>query len=121
VAMGMSGPKTATPSGTYYVSDKYPMIVMDSSTYGVPVNSAMGYKVNVNDAVRISNTGIVVHSAPWSVADQGKRNVSHGCVNISPENAKWFMANFNKGDPVVIKNTSGGLYNQNDGYDDWQR
>jgi lipoprotein-anchoring transpeptidase ErfK/SrfK len=121
VAMGMSGPKTATPSGTYYVSDKYPMIVMDSSTYGVPVNSAMGYKVNVNDAVRISNTGIFVHSAPWSVADQGKRNVSHGCVNISPENAKWFMANFNKGDPVVIKNTSGGLYNQNDGYDDWQR
>jgi lipoprotein-anchoring transpeptidase ErfK/SrfK len=55
------------------------------------------------------------------VADQGKRNVSHGCINISPENAKWFMATFNKGDPVVIKNTSGGLYNQNDGYDDWQR
>ncbi|MDT5095363.1 MAG: hypothetical protein QOH60_4726 [Mycobacterium sp.] len=121
VAMGMAGPKTATPNGTYYVSDKYPTIVMDSSTYGVPVNSAMGYKVNVSDAVRISNTGIFVHSAPWSVADQGKRNVSHGCINISPENAKWFMATFNKGDPVVIKNTSGGLYNQNDGYDDWQR
>jgi lipoprotein-anchoring transpeptidase ErfK/SrfK len=62
-----------------------------------------------------------VHSAPWSVSDQGKRNVSHGCINISPANAKWFMATFNKGDPVVIKNTSGGTYNQNDGYDDWQR
>jgi lipoprotein-anchoring transpeptidase ErfK/SrfK len=121
VSMGMTGPKTATPNGTYYVSDKYPMIVMDSSTYGVPVNSSMGYKVNVNDAVRISNTGIFVHSAPWSVSDQGKRNVSHGCINISPANAKWFMATFNKGDPVVIKNTAGGTYNQNDGYDDWQR
>ncbi len=105
VSMGMSGPKTATPNGTYYVSEKYPTIVMDSSTYGVPVNSAMGYKVNVSDAVRISNTGIFVHSAPWSVSDQGKRNVSHGCINISPDNAKWFMATFNRGDPVVIKNT----------------
>jgi lipoprotein-anchoring transpeptidase ErfK/SrfK len=121
VSMGMAGPKTATPNGTYYVSEKFPMIVMDSSTYGVPVDSAMGYKVKVNDAVRISNTGIFVHSAPWSVSDQGKRNVSHGCINISPDNAKWFMATFNRGDPVVIKNTAGGTYNQNDGYDDWQR
>jgi lipoprotein-anchoring transpeptidase ErfK/SrfK len=119
VAMGMAGPKTVTPNGTYYVSQKYNTIVMDSSTYGVPVDSPMGYKVNVSDAVRLSNTGIFVHSAPWSVADQGKRNVSHGCINISPDNAKWFMATFNSGDPVVVKNST-GLYNQNDGLDDWQ-
>ncbi len=36
------------------------------------------------------NSDNYVHSAPWSVADQGKRNVSHGCINISPSNAKWF-------------------------------
>jgi lipoprotein-anchoring transpeptidase ErfK/SrfK len=98
------------------------MIVMDSSTYGVPVNSSDGYRVKVYDAVRISNTGIFVHAAPWSLQDQGKRNVSHGCVNISPENAKWFMATFTRGDPVVVKN-SVGTYNQSDGSDghqDWQ-
>ena len=120
VAMGIHQPKLATGNGTYYVSDKYPMIVMDSSTYGVPVDSPMGYKVKVYDAARLSNTGIFVHAAPWSIADQGKRDVSHGCINISPDNAKWFMANFNKGDPVVVKNSM-GTYNQNDGYDDWQR
>jgi lipoprotein-anchoring transpeptidase ErfK/SrfK len=119
VSMGMAGGGHTTPNGTYYVLEKFPTIVMDSSTYGVPVSSANGYKVNVQLAVRIDNSGNFVHSAPWSVADQGKRNVSHGCINISPENAKWFYDNFGSGDPVVVKNSK-GLYNQPDGASDWQ-
>jgi lipoprotein-anchoring transpeptidase ErfK/SrfK len=119
VSMGMSAGGHTTPNGTYYVLEKFPTIVMDSSTYGVPVDSANGYKVNVQLAVRIDNSGNFVHSAPWSVGDQGKRNVSHGCINISPENAKWFYDNFGSGDPVVVKNSK-GLYNQPDGASDWQ-
>jgi lipoprotein-anchoring transpeptidase ErfK/SrfK len=119
VSMGMSGGGHTTPNGTYYVLEKFPTIVMDSSTYGVPVDSANGYKLNVQLAVRIDNSGNFVHSAPWSVADQGKRNVSHGCINISPDNAKWFYDNFGSGDPIVIKNSK-GLYNQPDGASDWQ-
>jgi len=119
VSMGMAAGGHTTPNGTYYVLEKFPHIVMDSSTYGVPVNSANGYKVDVDLAVRIDNSGNFVHSAPWSVADQGKRNVSHGCINISPENAKWFYDNFGSGDPIVIKNSK-GLYNQPDGASDWQ-
>ena len=119
VSMGMAAGGHTTPNGTYYVLEKFPTIVMDSSTYGVPVNSPNGYKVNVQLAVRIDNSGNFVHSAPWSVGDQGKRNVSHGCINISPENAKWFYDNFGSGDPVVIKNSK-GLYNQPDGASDWQ-
>ncbi len=119
VSMGMAAGGHTTPNGTYYVLEKFPDIVMDSSTYGVPLNSAQGYKVHVQLAVRIDNSGNFVHSAPWSVGDQGKRNVSHGCINISPDNAKWFYDNFGSGDPVVIKN-SGGMYNQPDGASDWQ-
>ncbi|MGX9789131.1 L,D-transpeptidase [Mycobacterium sp. MMS18-G62] len=119
VSMGMAAGGHTTPNGTYYVLEKFPTIVMDSSTYGVPVDSANGYKVNVQLAVRIDNSGNFVHSAPWSVADQGKRNVSHGCINISPENAKWFYDNFGSGDPIVVKNSK-GLYNQPDGASDWQ-
>jgi lipoprotein-anchoring transpeptidase ErfK/SrfK len=119
VSMGMAAGGHTTPNGTYYVLEKFPTIVMDSSTYGVPVNSANGYKVTVQLAVRIDNSGNFVHSAPWSVGDQGKRNVSHGCINISPENAKWFYDNFGSGDPVVIKNSK-GIYNQPDGASDWQ-
>ncbi|MGO9507678.1 MAG: L,D-transpeptidase, partial [Mycobacterium sp.] len=47
------------------------------------------------------------------------RDVSHGCINLSPSNAKWFFDNFGSGDPVVVKN-SVGTYNKNDGAQDWQ-
>lgn len=117
VSLGKKGYET--PNGTYYVLEKFADIIMDSSTYGVPVNSKEGYKLKVQDAVRIDNSGIFVHSAPWSVADQGKRNVSHGCLNLSPTNAQWFFDNFGSGDPVVVKNSI-GTYNQNDGAQDWQ-
>ncbi len=119
MSMGMSAGNHQTPNGTYYVLEKMPSVVMDSSTYGVPVNSAYGYKVTVELAVRIDNSGNFVHSAPWSVGDQGKRDVSHGCINLSPSNAKWFFDNFGSGDPVVVKN-SVGTYNKNDGAQDWQ-
>ena len=120
VSMGKPDGKHETKNGTYYVLEKFADIVMDSSTYGVPVDSKEGYKLKVKDAVRIDNSGIFVHSAPWSVASQGNSNVSHGCINLSPENAKWFYDNFGSGDPVVIKNTGGGWYNTPDGASDWQ-
>ena len=119
MSMGMAAGGHQTPNGTYYVLDKKAKVVMDSSTYGVPVNSTYGYKVNVEDAVQFDNSGDYVHSAPWSVADQGKRDVSHGCINISPSNAQWFFDNFGSGDPIVVKN-SVGTYSRNDGSNDWQ-
>jgi lipoprotein-anchoring transpeptidase ErfK/SrfK len=119
MSMGMAAGGHQTPNGTYYVLDKKAKVVMDSSTYGVPVNSTYGYKVNVEDAVQFDNSGDFVHSAPWSVSDQGKRDVSHGCINISPSNAKWFFTNFGAGDPIVVKN-SVGTYSKNDGSNDWQ-
>jgi lipoprotein-anchoring transpeptidase ErfK/SrfK len=119
ISMGMAAGGHQTPNGTYYVLEKFPDIVMDSATYGVPNTSPMGYKVHVELAVRFDNSGNFVHSAPWSVSDQGKRDVSHGCINISPDNAKWFYDNFGSGDPIVVKNSVGN-YTQNDGAQDWQ-
>jgi lipoprotein-anchoring transpeptidase ErfK/SrfK len=117
--VSLGKPGYDTKNGTYYVLEKFEEIVMDSSTYGVPVDDDEGYKLDVNDAVRIDNSGVFVHSAPWSVADQGKRNVSHGCINLSAANAQWFYDNFGSGDPIVIKNST-GMYDQNDGAQDWQ-
>lgn len=117
VSMGKKGHETH--NGTYYVLEKFPDIVMDSATYGVPSTAADGYKVHVQLAVRIDNSGNFVHSAPWSVDSQGSENVSHGCINLSPANAKWFYDNFGSGDPIVIKNST-GIYNAPDGASDWQ-
>jgi lipoprotein-anchoring transpeptidase ErfK/SrfK len=116
--MSMGKPGHDTPDGIYYVHDKSSDIVMDSATYGVPHDSPDGYRVHVRLAVRFDNSGNFVHSAPWSVADQGKRNVSHGCINISPENAQWFYDNFGSGDPIIVTNSIDN--SQNDGAQDWQ-
>ncbi|MBO0678530.1 L,D-transpeptidase [Mycolicibacterium sp. S2-37] len=120
--VSMGKPGYDTKNGTYYVLEKFADITMDSSTYGVPVDdpSGEGYKLKVQDAVRIDNSGIFVHSAPWSVGAQGNSNVSHGCINLSAANAQWFYDNFGSGDAVVIKNTDGGMYTQPDGASDWQ-
>jgi lipoprotein-anchoring transpeptidase ErfK/SrfK len=119
MSMGMASGGHQTPNGTFYVLEKMPSVVMDSSTYGVPVSSANGYKVTVDLAVKFDNSGDFVHSAPWSVDDQGKRDVSHGCINISPTNAKWFFDNFNLGDPIIVTHSTSN-YTRNDGSNDWQ-
>ncbi|GAA0966818.1 Ig-like domain-containing protein [Acrocarpospora macrocephala] len=77
------------------------------------------YKEIVNHAVRISNSGEYVHSAPWSVGSQGRANVSHGCVNASPTQAKWFYDNFHRGDVVTVVGTDREL-EWNNGWGFWQ-
>lgn len=117
--ISMGKPGRETPNGTYYVQDKFSDIVMDSESYGVPNDGPDGYRLHVRFAVQLDNSGSFVHSAPWSVADQGTRDVSHGCINVSPDNAKWFYDNFGIGDPIVVTN-SVGSYVQDDGGQDWQ-
>jgi lipoprotein-anchoring transpeptidase ErfK/SrfK len=53
--------------------------------------------------------GEFIHAAPWSVQDQGVRNVSHGCTNISMGNAAWLFSVTRIGDPVVIRGTEYAL------------
>ncbi|MGV9672485.1 L,D-transpeptidase [Gordonia sp. NPDC003504] len=120
-SMPTSMGKDATPTdnGIYLVSDKHDNIIMDSSTYGVPVGSADGYRTPVDYATRMSYSGIFFHSAPWSVWAQGNTNTSHGCLNLSPDNALWVMRNTLRGDPVVVKNTVGGTLPGTDGLGDW--
>ncbi|WP_069164974.1 L,D-transpeptidase [Nocardia altamirensis] len=115
----MGKPKHETPNGIYIVGEQLRKMIMDSSTYGVPITDPEGYKLEVEYATRISNSGIFVHAAPWSVGQQGKSNSSHGCLNVSTENAKWFMENSRKGDPVVVANTNGGTLSASDGLGDW--
>ncbi|GAB3652731.1 Ig-like domain-containing protein [Actinocorallia lasiicapitis] len=77
------------------------------------------YDLKVAHAVRISASGEYVHSAPWSVAEQGRRNVSHGCVNVSPSDAAWFYRRALRGDVIVIKGTARKLDWRN-GWGFWQ-
>lgn len=120
VPVSLGKPTNPSADGVHVVTEKHPKKIMDSSSYGVPVDSPNGYRTEVDWAVRISNSGEFAHSAPWSVRDQGRRNVSHGCINMSPANAKWFFDLTKKGDVVVVTNSGGPQLQPYDGFGDWQ-
>ena len=111
-------PETPTSAGTHVVMDRQAEMTFDSGTFGVPADSAGGYRDKVQWDVRYTWGGEFFHSAPWSVGDQGRRNVSHGCVNLSPANARWFYDFATKGDLVEIVNT-GRTVKAADGWTDW--
>ncbi|GAB2676412.1 L,D-transpeptidase LdtMt2 [Nocardia goodfellowii] len=110
---------TPTDNGIYIVADRHEKLIMDSSTYGVAVGSPDGYRTPVDYATRISYSGIFFHSAPWSLGAQGSYNASHGCLNLSPANARWVYENTKRGDITIIKNTVGGTLSGVDGLGDW--
>jgi len=126
----MSAGSQANPTrnGAHVVTESYRKITMDSSTFGLAVDAPGGYRADVEYAVRISNNGEFVHGAPWSVAQQGHSNVSHGCINLSTERAAWFFRFAKPGDVVEVKNSIGPPLSSADGdiYDwaipwaDWQ-
>ncbi len=95
-----------TQPGTYTVLDQANPVRMDSRTFGLSLDAG-GYNVLVYWATRISTDGVYVHSAPWSVWAQGKTDTSHGCLNVSPDNATWFYKWSQVGDVVQVKHTGG--------------
>jgi lipoprotein-anchoring transpeptidase ErfK/SrfK len=115
----MGKDSTPTASGIYIIGERFARMIMDSSTYGVPVNSPNGYRVEVDFATQMSYSGVFVHSAPWSVGAQGHTNTSHGCLNVSRSNAQWFYDHTKRGDIVKVVNTLGPPLSGTEGLGDW--
>lgn len=114
-SMGMGGTENVggksislwTPSGVYTVLDKGNPVVMDSSTFGLPKNSRLGYRETINYATRISTDGIYLHELDATVWAQGHQDTSHGCLNLNADNAKWFYDFSVPGDVVEVRNSGG--------------
>lgn len=101
----MGQKKFPTHHGIHLVLEKSKQVTMDSSTIGIPRNGPGGYYRKVAWATRLTYSGEFVHAAPWSQWAQGKRNVSHGCINVSTADAKWFYNFAQRGDIVEVVNT----------------
>lgn len=99
----MGKPGFRTPIGSFTALEKQDVVVMDSRTIGIPLSDPEGYKLTVYDAVRVTWGGVYVHGAPWSVGSQGYANVSHGCINLSPDNAAWYFDQVGIGDPIIVQ------------------
>jgi lipoprotein-anchoring transpeptidase ErfK/SrfK len=104
-----------TSSGVFVVMEKSELVRMRPD---LPPTDPLYYDQKVPYAVRFTSSGLYVHWADWSVYDQGVRNVSHGCINLSPNNALWFYNNFSYGDIVEVRNT-GKPQELTDGVGDW--
>lgn len=101
----MGSSKWPTHHGVHLVLEKAKSVTMDSSTVGIPRNGPGGYYRKVAWATRLTWSGEFVHAAPWSQWAQGKRNVSHGCINVSTADAKWFYDFAQRGDIVEVVNS----------------
>jgi lipoprotein-anchoring transpeptidase ErfK/SrfK len=95
-------PGDDTPNGQYVSFAMANPVDMNSASYGVMPGDPGYYNLWVYDAVQFTFSGDYVHSAPWSVGDQGIFNVSHGCVNVGPGNAVWYYDHSVLGDPIEV-------------------
>jgi len=82
---GLGDPKTShsTPRGTFRVREKHVTTTMDSTD--------VGNEFELRDVpwVQYFHHGYALHAAYWH-DDYGKVR-SHGCVNMSPIDARWFF------------------------------
>ncbi|KAB8192168.1 L,D-transpeptidase family protein [Nonomuraea phyllanthi] len=100
VSLGKKGDESY--SGTMIAQEKAADVLMDSATVGRPGE----YYAHTKWNVRMTYSGMFFHAAPWSVSDQGRRNVSHGCVNANMANARWFYNFTQRGDIIKVTGTS---------------
>ncbi|UXA20803.1 L,D-transpeptidase [Mycobacterium sp. SMC-4] len=99
----MGKAKFPTPLGRFTALSKERNVTFDSRTIGIPLDDPEGYLIKGEYGVRVTWGGVYVHSAPWSVGSQGYANVSHGCINLSPDNAAWYFDTVSVGDPIIVQ------------------
>ena len=77
-----------------------------------------GYDELVPWSVDFTYSGDFIHDAYWSVGEQGAVNVSHGCLNTSPEHAEIYYKMAEPGDPVTVMG-SPAAGTQGNGWTQW--
>ncbi|BCL15997.1 L,D-transpeptidase [Micromonospora sagamiensis] len=102
VPVSLGKKQTPSSSGTMVVMEKKEATVFDTRDDPDPANR---YVTEIDFAQRLTWGGEYIHAAPWSVQHQGRRNVSHGCVNVSMDNARWLFQRTLVGDPITITGT----------------
>ncbi len=114
-------PEWPSTMGYHVVMEKYDSTKFTAESIGLkPGDEAYYPPTVVKHASRLSNGGAFVHEAlPAAQVALGEFNVSHGCVGMSPEGAKYFYDTFGPGDVVQILNTNYGPMYVHDGFGDW--
>jgi lipoprotein-anchoring transpeptidase ErfK/SrfK len=104
-------PDRNTRSGVHVVSEKF--------TDKRMVSEQFDYDLVEKWAVRMSNNGEFIHANPDTTGVQGSSNVTHGCINLSTENAKAYYDTALYGDPVEVTGTPVKLGSRDGDIWDW--
>ena len=104
-------PDRNTRSGVHVVSEKF--------TDKRMVSRQFDYDLVEKWAVRMSNNGEFIHANPDTTGVQGSSNVTHGCINLSTENAKAYYDTAIYGDPVEVTGTPVKLASRDGDIWDW--
>ncbi len=107
-----SDPGRVSRSGIHVVISKSEEVSMTNPQYDYE-------NVKVPWGVQISYNGEYVHGYEGSRYAQGNENVSHGCANLAPENAKLYFDEVIPGDPVNVVGSSVALSEEDRTYYDW--
>ncbi|ABS04720.1 L,D-transpeptidase [Kineococcus radiotolerans] len=122
-----SGGRFVTRSGTKVIMSLEESREMNSETTGIGQDDPDYYNVDVQYAMRLTNSGEFLHAAPWSVSSQGRANVSHGCTGMSTADAQWMFQNSKVGDVVTYTGSDrviepgNGFNVWNETYEQWRR
>ncbi|MFB9908562.1 L,D-transpeptidase [Allokutzneria oryzae] len=85
-----SDPDLVTRSGRYFIMSKHEMYYMRR------------FDFEAFWSLRLSNHGEFIHANPGTEGHQGRRNVSHGCANLSMADAEDYFHIALVGDPVLV-------------------
>ena len=110
-----ANPDLNTPNGTVIVMTKEPTSIFDNERYGYT-------DVKKKWCCRISNHGEYIHENEENRANIGKRNTSHGCINLFEADAKDYFDSAMIGDPVEITGSKADFPKTSDVWDwllDW--
>ncbi|WP_246001816.1 L,D-transpeptidase [Allorhizocola rhizosphaerae] len=117
IPVSLGKPEWQSSSGVMVIIEKKAHDIFDTRN---DPNAREKYVAEVEFAQRTTWSGEHIHAAPWSVQHQGVRNVSHGCINMSTDNARWLFEQTRVGDPVITSNT-GATLKYGDGWTDWSK
>lgn len=108
-----------TTSGVHVLMERYEQLTMDSATVGIEEGEPGYYNLDVQYAVRTSNSGEFVHEMAAN-GNIGSANTSNGCTNLGMEDAQWFFDNTLMGDILDTTGTD-REFKWDNGWGFWQK
>ncbi|SHJ75719.1 L,D-transpeptidase family protein [Hespellia stercorisuis] len=104
IVSGLPTPEKATPTGVYQILEKESPSILKGE---IQQNGEREYETEVTFWMRITWSGIGFHDATWQSwfgGDNFTVNGSHGCLNMSYNDAQTLYSMINIGLPVIVYN-----------------